>query len=169
MGDTVDDGIGVFSLQGSEPIKSRQHTHCFQAGCLTGSDVYPGVTDIYAVCRRHFQLPAAFEQGFGMGFFIGHIIGGDDDLQQIFALAIEHAETPTFSPGQIVLGHYYTNGKHGAEWSVRQIIDEARSEDPNKDMVIFRVVEGHGLRSADSCTRTEFARWAGRELFQSQP
>lgn len=90
-----------------------------------------------------------------------------DDLQKLFALTLEHAESPTFAAKQILLGHYYTNNKHGAEWSVRQIIDEACSDDPIKDMVIYRVVEGHGLRSADSCTRTEFAQWAVRELFSS--
>ncbi|MCW9030951.1 MAG: HPP family protein [Gammaproteobacteria bacterium] len=88
-----------------------------------------------------------------------------DDLQQLFALTLEHAETPQFSPRQIKLGHYYTNSKHGAEWSVRQIIDEAISDDPKKDMVIYRVVEGQGLQSADSCTRSEFAQWAVREIF----
>lgn len=88
-----------------------------------------------------------------------------DDLQQIFALSLEHAETPTFSSNQIKLGHYYTNSKHGAEWSVRQIIDEAQSDDPKKDMVIYRIAEGQGLQSADSCTRTEFAAWANRELY----
>ncbi len=88
-----------------------------------------------------------------------------DNLQQIFALALEHAETPAFSSGQILLGHYYTNSKHGGEWSVRRIIDESSSDDPKKDMVIYRVVEGQGLKSADSCTRSEFAQWAVRELF----
>lgn len=91
-----------------------------------------------------------------------------NDLQEIFSLALEHAQTPTFTPQQIVLGHFYTNSKHGAEWSVRQIIDEAISDDPQKDMVIYRVVEGQGLRSADSCTRSEFANWANRELFSTQ-
>jgi len=88
-----------------------------------------------------------------------------DDLQRLFALTLEHAETPTFSAQQIKLDHYYTNSQHGAEWTVRHIIDEASSDDPKKDMVIYRVVEGHGLKSADSCTRTEFAAWAVRELF----
>lgn len=92
-----------------------------------------------------------------------------NDLQQIFALALEHAQIPVFSSNEIKLGHYYTNSKHGAEWSVRHIIDEAQHDDPQKDMVIYRVVEGQGLRSADSCTRTEFAKWAVRELFPSHP
>ena len=90
------------------------------------------------------------------------------DLQQIFALALEHAEIPAISTNEIKLGHYYTNNKHGAEWSVRHIIDEAQHDDLDKDMVIYRVVEGQGLRSADSCTRTEFAQWAMRELFPTQ-
>ena len=90
-----------------------------------------------------------------------------DDLQQLFALTLEHAETPSFSAKQIIMGHYYTNSKHGAEWSVRQIIDEAISDDPIKDMVIYRVAEGQGLQSADSCTRTEFAAWANRELYST--
>jgi len=88
-----------------------------------------------------------------------------EDLQRLFALTLEHAEMPEFLTDQVKLGHYYTNGKHGAEWSVKQIIDEAPSGDPSKDMVIYRVVEGHGLKSADSCTRSDFAAWASRELF----
>ena len=91
-----------------------------------------------------------------------------ETLQELFALTLEHATTPSFSTDQIIMGHYYTNGKHGAEWSVRQIIDEARSDDPKKDMVIYRVAEGQGLQSADSCTRSEFAAWANRELFPTK-
>jgi len=90
-----------------------------------------------------------------------------EDLQQLFALTLEHAETPSFATNRIILGHYYTNSKHGAEWCVRQIIDEAISDDPKKDMVIYRVAEGQGLQSADSCTRTEFAAWANRELYST--
>jgi len=88
-----------------------------------------------------------------------------DDLQNLFALAMEHAESCNISAKQIVLGHYYTNNQHGADWSVRQVIDEAISDNPQKDVVIYRIVEGRGLRSADSCTRTEFAAWAVRELY----
>jgi len=87
------------------------------------------------------------------------------ELQQIFTLALEHANTPIFSPKQIRLGHYYSNSKHGPEWSVRQIIDEACSDDPVKDMVIYRIVEGLGVGSASSCTRIEFSHWTARELF----
>lgn len=90
-----------------------------------------------------------------------------DELQQIFALTLEHAETPTFSSNQILMGHYYTNSKHGAKWSVRQIIDESKSDDPKKDIVTYRVAEGRGLRSTGSCTRTEFSFWTNRELYST--
>ncbi len=93
---------------------------------------------------------------------------GAEDLQNIFALALEHAQSPTFDASQIILGHYYTNSKHGAEWSVRQIIDEHQADDPNKDMVIYRVVEGQGLNHSDSCSRAEFARWVVRELYPAE-
>lgn len=92
-----------------------------------------------------------------------------EDLQRLFTLAMEHAERQRLSPEQIRLGHYYTNGRHGAEWSVRQIIDEERRGDPAREMVIYRVVEGPGQGLADSCTRADFARWAAREVFPNTP
>jgi CBS-domain-containing membrane protein len=92
-----------------------------------------------------------------------------DDLQRLFTLTLEHAEAMRMTPEQIQLGRYYTHGRRGADWSVRQIIDESRSRDPEHDMVVYRVVDGRGLRSADSCTRREFARWAEQEVFPNQP
>lgn len=91
-----------------------------------------------------------------------------DDLQRVIQLSLEHAKQQRLTPQQILLDHFYTNGKHGPEWSVRRIIDESRSDDPKRDMVIYRVVEGQGFNTADSCTREEFARWAAREVFVNQ-
>ena len=34
------------------------------------------------------------------------------------------------------LGHYYCNDRPGQQWSVRQIIDERRSDNPDFDLVI---------------------------------
>lgn len=91
-----------------------------------------------------------------------------DDLQQLFALTLQHSSVQLLSPNQILLDHYYTNSKHGPEWSVRHIIDESHSDNKAMDMVIYRVVEGQGLRSADSCTREEFSRWSAREVFRRE-
>ncbi len=87
-----------------------------------------------------------------------------DELKRIIQLVVEKAGRSGLSAEDIRLGCYYTNNRPGKEWSVRQVIDEHRSEDPEKDMVIYRVVEGDGLRSAGSCTRTRFSLWAVREL-----
>lgn len=88
-----------------------------------------------------------------------------EDLQRVIQLSLEHAKQQQLIARQILLDHFYTNGKHGPEWSVRRIIDESCSDDPKRDMVIYRVVEGQGFNSASSCTREEFARWAAREVF----
>ncbi len=88
-----------------------------------------------------------------------------NDLQRLFTLTQQHLADKALRPEQIILGNYYTNGKHGAEWAVRHIIDEHSSDKPEWDMVIYRVAEGDGLKSASSCTRKEFAQWASRQVF----
>lgn len=88
-----------------------------------------------------------------------------EDLQRVIQLSLNHSRQMRLTSQQIKLSHFYTNGRHGPEWSVRRIIDESSSQDPKKDMVIYRVVEGRGFNSADSCTREEFSRWAAREVF----
>jgi len=88
-----------------------------------------------------------------------------EDLQRVIQLSLNHAQHQKMSSEQIKLGHYYTNGLHGGQWSVRSIIDESVSSNAKNDMVIYRVVEGHGFNTADSCTRDAFADWAEREVF----
>lgn len=88
-----------------------------------------------------------------------------EDLQRVIKLSLDHAKNQQISADQIQLGHFYSNGSHGPDWSVRRIIDESCSADPRKDMVIYRIVEGQRFNTADSCTREEFARWTAREVF----
>jgi CBS domain-containing membrane protein len=90
-----------------------------------------------------------------------------EDLQRVIKLSLQHAMHQHMSTQQIQLNHFYTNGRHGPQWSVRRIIDESASSDPKKDMVIFRVVEGDRFNTADSCSREEFANWAAREVYQN--
>jgi CBS-domain-containing membrane protein len=82
-------------------------------------------------------------------------------IQQTLAVAQKHrdAQLP-----DVRLGHYYCNDRPGQQWSVRQIIDERRSDNPEFDLVIYKVVDGKSLNRTGSCTRTEFARWVGSEL-----
>lgn len=87
-----------------------------------------------------------------------------DDLKRLFTLTLQHEEDDKLRANEIRLGHYYTNAKHGKEWSVRQVIDEAPDPNPNNDLIIYRCAEGMNYGQSDSCTRTEFAQWAAREL-----
>ena len=77
----------------------------------------------------------------------------------IIAQQTQDAELP-----EVKLGHYYSNDLPGQQWSVRQIVDERRSDNPEFDLVIYRVVDGKGLDRTGSCSRNEFARWVRSEL-----
>ena len=106
----------------------------------------------------HADLVAALSQ-------IDSIIDvSEQDLLRIYQLATGKAELRQLHPGQIVLGHYYSNDEGRDDWSVRQIVDEAPNPDPEKDMVVYKVVAGAGLRTSGVEARVDFARWARHEL-----
>lgn len=90
----------------------------------------------------------------------------EHDLLQIYELATRQAEQRQLQPAQIILGHYYSNGAFGADWCIRQVVDESSSPDPEKDMIIFKVVAGAGDRETGTLTRTAFASWARHELLR---
>ena len=92
-----------------------------------------------------------------------------EDLNRLFLLSLEHADNDRLTADQIKLGHYYTNGRHGRAWSVRQIIDESHNPSPENDLVIYRCSEGAHYGHSSSCTREEFARWAAREVTINKP
>lgn len=89
----------------------------------------------------------------------------EEELRGIIDHALEAAARDARMKLPVVrLGRFYSNDRPGQQWSVRQIIDERRSEDPRQDLVIYKVVDGDGQNRTGSCTREEFARWVGSEL-----
>ncbi|OIP94594.1 MAG: hypothetical protein AUK56_08225 [Thiomicrospira sp. CG2_30_44_34] len=82
------------------------------------------------------------------------------DLKRILGLALAHRQTGKLKPEQIHLGGVYSNGKLGRAWSMRRIVDESKSDDPNQDFVIFKQIAGNERKTTDCITRTEFAHWA---------
>lgn len=88
-----------------------------------------------------------------------------EELRQVIhhAMSIAQRNADSLLP-QVKAGHFYCNDRPGQQWSVRQIIDEHRSANPDQDVVIYRVVAGKGLNRTGSCTRLEFARWVGSEF-----
>lgn len=90
-----------------------------------------------------------------------------DELERIYQLASNRHEEH-LATEQITLGHYYSNGEYGSNWSIRQVVDEAVNPRPNKDLIIYKVVAGKGRRSSATITREEFARWAKYEVYMNE-
>jgi len=89
----------------------------------------------------------------------------EDDLARIYLLAAQHSRRTQLEAWQIGHRRFYSNGRYGAEWAIREVVDEAPSSDPDKDQVIYKVVAGRGQRKSGVCSRSEFARWARYEVF----
>lgn len=87
-----------------------------------------------------------------------------EELQKLFRLTLEKRAWGKLHREQIEIGRFYASGRPGAEWSVREVIDETRSSNPQHDIVVYRIVEGSGTRLIDSCTRDQFVAWAAREV-----
>lgn len=90
----------------------------------------------------------------------------EEDLLRIYTLATGQARARHIAVSDIHLGRAYSNGEHGDEWAVREVVDESRSDDPEKDKVIYKVVAGAGQRTSGVATRSEFARWAKYEVMR---
>lgn len=91
-----------------------------------------------------------------------------ENLTQLLELARQHAEKNIIHPEQIIPGHFYSNGKLGNLWSVRQVLDAANNSNASKDQVIFKSVAGAGGYATGICLRSEFRQWARYEVI-SQP
>jgi CBS-domain-containing membrane protein len=87
------------------------------------------------------------------------------ELGQIIeqALQISRESAARLGPA-VLLGHSYCNDRPGPEWSIRQIVDERPSDNPEFDLVIYKIQEGAGKGRSGSYTRREFAEWIGSEL-----
>ena len=117
-----------------------------------------GVSGVPERHIEHGDLVAALSQ------IDSFIDVSENDLLRIYQLATGEADQRHLHPGQIVLGHYYSNAEYGEDRVVRQVVDESPNPDPDKDMVVYKVVAGTGRRSSGVVTRSGFARWATHEL-----
>ena len=90
----------------------------------------------------------------------------EQDLLQIYELATQGNHTAWPGPAQLQTGHYYSNGRYGADWAVRLIIEQdERNDRPDREL-IYKTVTGPGRRSTAVTTREEFARWARHEVYR---
>jgi CBS-domain-containing membrane protein len=92
----------------------------------------------------------------------------EDDLARIYSIAAQHSKRARLEPWQVRLHHFYSNGRYGEDWAIREVVDESPHADAEKDMVIFKAVAGKGRRRSGVSTRGEFARWARYEVFRDE-
>jgi len=88
----------------------------------------------------------------------------EEGLTELLELAKQHAETKIEHPNTVKTGHYYSNGKIGYLWSIRQIIDSGVENKANNDLIIYKTVAGHGAYSTGACEREAFRLWARFEV-----
>jgi CBS-domain-containing membrane protein len=92
----------------------------------------------------------------------------EHDLLRIYELATGRAVLRQFPLEKIRLGHFYSNGKYGDDWSVRQVVDASPSDDPDKDLLVYKVIAGKDRRNSAVASRSEFARWAANEVVRDE-
>ncbi|HEY9050603.1 MAG TPA: HPP family protein [Gammaproteobacteria bacterium] len=89
------------------------------------------------------------------------------DLEKIYQLARSRVNRQV-SVDHIKLGHCYSNGEYGSNWSVRQVVDESGNPRPDRDQIIYKVIAGKGRRSSGTMSREEFALWAKYEVYLNE-
>lgn len=88
-----------------------------------------------------------------------------ESLTELLELAKQHAEKNITHPADIIPGRFYSNGKLGNLWSIRQVLDGSDGDAiPEKDRVIYKVLAGDGAYQTAICLRTEFRQWARFEV-----
>ena len=92
----------------------------------------------------------------------------EGDLLRIYELATHRPDRAHLTPSRIRLGHYYSNGRYGEDWSVRQIVEESADGGGEIDRITFKGVAGSGRGSTGTMTRAELARWAKHEVIRDE-
>ncbi|MDZ7750588.1 MAG: HPP family protein [Gammaproteobacteria bacterium] len=88
----------------------------------------------------------------------------ENDLLRVYELATEHSRRDGIDPTDIRAGAFYSNGRYGEAWSVREVTAVGGGEDPAERAVSFRVVAGHGRRRDGEVGAAQFAAWAAYEV-----
>ncbi len=87
-----------------------------------------------------------------------------EQLQQIYQEAEKLRQADVLQRFDFEPGGVYSNNRPGADWAIRKIIDHASHPDPNKELIIYKVIDGAQKNTSGSCTRAEFAEWAKIKL-----
>jgi len=91
----------------------------------------------------------------------------ESELEHLFVLAETHAQYDHLPVAAINVGHFYSNGELGTQWSVRQIIDGPENSTDEDDKLVYKVIAGDALHETGMTSRLELSRWARHEVEQN--
>lgn len=92
----------------------------------------------------------------------------EHELLKIYNLAMCLGNQGDLVSPEIKLDSCYSNGKHGGQWSVRQVVDEPHDSTDADDMLIYKTVAGNGRRRTGVLSRKDFAVWAKYEVYRDK-
>lgn len=90
-------------------------------------------------------------------------------VEQSLALAREERKSAASTLPDFSVGRCYGSRRTGRHWSVRQIVERQAGDCAERDVLVYRTVDGYGRHGLGRCTRAEFARWAEREWRPRKP
>ncbi|PCI08877.1 MAG: hypothetical protein COB77_01235 [Gammaproteobacteria bacterium] len=92
----------------------------------------------------------------------------ENDLLKIYEVVTKRHENTNIQHHALEHGHYYSNGKYGNLWSVRQIVDWDVSSQSGEEQLIYKIVAGANRRNAGVMTKNEFTQWAKHEVIRDE-
>ena len=82
------------------------------------------------------------------------------DLLRIYEMATDKSHQRRNSLDNIVTGNFYSNGEYGANWSVREVVDQSLDKEDAADALKYKTVAGKGRRTTGALSRADFMDWA---------
>jgi hypothetical protein len=97
----------------------------------------------------------------------------EDDLVEIYSLALHHARGTHLKPEQIRVGRAYANSPAPGtgQRSIRQVVDElpGSSVGAADDLVLYWTLDGPPPHRVAVCPHSTFALWACEEVISTTP
>ena len=92
----------------------------------------------------------------------------ENDLLRVYDLAIKKSQEYSMAPENLIVGGFYSNGKYGSDWEVRQIVEESGNKSKVDDIIIYKAVAGNGRRNSGYSSRNDFLRWTKHQVIRDE-
>lgn len=122
--------------------------------------------EVDASSKEHYSAISHADFVYALSELDSFVDISEYELLRIYDLATKQANNRQFDLSKIALGNYYSNGEFGEGWSVRHIVDEYPNDDPEKYMLIYKVIAGKKRRTSSTCSLKEFSQWAEHEVIR---